>query len=407
MFTRILRKSLTKRKSKIAIAVVAVVMGASIASALLNVSFDINEKVQYEFSKFGANLLLVPKSDVIEVGIGGVGLGAVTSQSYINENDLWKIKTISWGRNVLGFSPFLYQVVTVKAGGTEQQAILAGAWFEKDVELENGVIFRTGVEKINPWWEIQGDWIENQNDRISSLVGATVAEKLNLEIGSTFTVEYGDNAKTEIPLRVVGIVTTGGLDDSQIFVNLQVAQDLTGRPNMANIVQVSALCIACPIETIAAEIEEKMPDIQTKTIKQRIQTEMNVLATTEGTMTLVTIVSLAASALGVMTTMTTSVIERKKEIGLLKSIGAENKRIMSLFLSEAAIIGVIGGILGYITGFILAQFIGASVFQSSISPSLIVIPVTIGVSVGVSLLASALPVRRAVKIEPAIVLRGD
>jgi len=134
---------------------------------------------------------------------------------------------------------------------------------------------------------------------------------------------------------------------------------------------------------------------------------MNILGKIEDMMFLVTIVALLASALGVMTTMTTSVIERRKEIGLMKSVGAENKSIVSLFLSEAALIGIIGGFLGYIIGIILSQFIGMSVFGTSISPRLEVIPIALGISVGVSLLASILPVRKAVGVEPAIVLRGE
>ena len=122
---------------------------------------------------------------------------------------------------------------------------------------------------------------------------------------------------------------------------------------------------------------------------------------------LVTIVALLASALGVFTTMTTSVIERRKEIGLMKSVGAENMRIVSLFFSEAAIVGVIGGVIGFLIGIILAQFIGLSVFDTTISPRVSILFLAMGISIGVALLASSLPVRRAVKIEPVIVLRGE
>lgn len=91
----------------------------------------------------------------------------------------------------------------------------------------------------------------------------------------------------------------------------------------------------------------------------------------------------------------------------MKSVGAENKKIIALFLSEATIIGIIGGIIGYLVGLILAQLIGLSVFSLSITPRIEVIPISIGISVGVALLASILPVRRAVHVEPAIVLRGE
>jgi len=126
MFGRILRKSLSKRKSRIAIAVISVIMGAAIATALLSVSMDVSEKVGYEFRKYGANLIVVPETDTIEVGFPGVDFGTVTEQRYINESDLWKIKTIYWRNNVLGFAPLLYSIVSVENEQFQQEVVLAG-----------------------------------------------------------------------------------------------------------------------------------------------------------------------------------------------------------------------------------------------------------------------------------------
>jgi putative ABC transport system permease protein len=418
MFLRLLSKSLQKRKSRIAIAVVSVIIGAAIATALLSVSLDVTEKVGYEFRRYGANLMVVPKSDTIEVGFPGVDFGSVTEQSYINESDLWKIKAISWRKNVLGFAPLLYQVVSVGEGQDEQKVVLVGTYFNKDVEIlqpyspDDEPVFNTGIQSISPWWNVDGIWITDQNDTAGSMVGINVADKLNLEVGDSFTVRYSGDYndavnKTVYTLTVVGIIETEGHEDNQIFVNLPVAQNITGKTNNVHTVQVSALCNACPVETFAEEIEESITYVEGRTVKQLVSAEMSILGKVEDMMFLVTIVALLASALGVMTTMTTSVIERQKEIGLMKSVGAENKRIVSLFLSEATIIGVIGGLLGFVIGVVLAQFIGLSVFDTSIAPRFEVLPIAVGASIGVSLFASVLPVRRAVKVEPAIVLRGD
>ncbi len=418
MFGRILRKSISKRKSRIAIAVLSVIIGASIATALLSVSMDVSEKVGYEFRKYGANLMVVPETDTIEVGFPGVDFGTVTEQRYINESDLWKIKTIYWRNNVLGFAPLLYSVVTVENEQNQQEVVLAGTYFNKNVNIlepyssEDSTIFKTGIQVISPWWNVTGRWIEDPHDNDSSMVGINVAEALGLEIGDEYIIRYiidyenNSNIK-EYNLTVVGIINTEGHEDNQIFVNLQVAQNLTGRPNKVHTAQVSALCNACPVDTFAGEIMDAIPYTEARTVKQLVSAEMNILGKIEDMMFLVTIVALLASALGVMTTMTTSVIERRKEIGLMKSIGAENRKIMTLFLSEATLIGIIGGLLGYGVGFILSQFIGMSVFSTSISPTVEVIPIVIGISVGVSLLASILPVRKAVNVEPAIVLRGE
>jgi putative ABC transport system permease protein len=418
MFFRILRKSLSKRKSRIAIAVISVIIGAAIATALLSVSSDISEKVGLEFRKYGANLLVVPESDTIEVGFPGVEFGAVTEQKYINESDLWQIKAISWRNNVLGFTPTLYQVVVVGEGQDAQEVVLAGTYFNTDVNIiepyhENDLpIFTTGIKDISPWWVVEGSWIDDQNDTTSCMVGVNVAEKLGLELGETFTIKYSDNFEqglniTYYNLTVVGIFETGGNEDNQIFVNLELAQNLTSRPDKVHTVQVSALCNECPVDTFAYEIEEKITYAEARTVNQLVNAEMNILGKIENMMFLITIVALLASALGVMTTMTTSVIERQKEIGLMKSVGAENKKIVALFFSEATIIGSIGGILGFIIGVILAQFIGLSVFSTSIAPQLQILPIAIIISIGVSLFASVLPVRRAVKVEPAVVLRGE
>jgi putative ABC transport system permease protein len=418
MFVRILRKSLSKRKSRIAIAVISVIMGAAIATALLSVSMDVSEKVGLEFRKYGANLMIVPESDTIEVGFPGVDFGTVTDQKYINESDLWKIKTIYWRNNVLGFTPFLYQVVKIGEDDKEQSAVLVGTYFNKDIEIlkpyspKDDTLFNTGIKTISPWWNVKGNWIENPDDSISSMIGVNVADKLNLQVNDTFMIRYNQNYEdqfneTSYELKVIGIIETDGNEDNQIYVNLHVAQNLTGLYGKLHTVQVSALCTACPVDTFASEIEGQIPYIEGRTVKQLVSAEMNILGKIEDMMFLITIVALLASALGVMTTMTTSVIERKKEIGLMKSVGAENKRIVSLFLSEAAIIGIFGGIFGYVIGIVLSQFIGMNVFNTLISPRFEIIPIAVGISVGVSLLASILPVRKAVAVEPAIVLRGE
>lgn len=418
MIIRILKKSLSKRKSRIAIAVLSVIIGAAIATALLTVSLDVSEKVGMEFRKYGANLMVVPETDTIEVGFPGVDFGEVTEQQYINESDLWKIKSIYWRNNVLGFAPLLYSVITVEHEQYQQDIVLAGTYFNKNVQIKNPysssdpTTFQTGIEKISPWWNVTGDWITNSDDNISSMVGTKVAEALNLDIGDQYTISYVTNIENksninQVNLTVTGIITTEGHEDNQIFVNLQVAQALTERYNQVHTVQVSALCNACPVDTFASEIMEAIPYTEARTVKQLVSAEMNILSKIEDMMFLIAIVALMASALGVMTTMTTSVIERKKEIGLMKSIGAENQKIMTLFLSEATIIGIIGGFLGYLIGLILSQFIGFSVFSTSIAARIEIIPIVFLISIGVTLLASVLPVRKANQVEPAIVLRGE
>ena len=418
MLMRILGKSLARRRGRIAIAVVSVVMGAAVATALMAVSMDIEAQVSAEFRQYGANLIIVPRSDTIDVGFPGVDFGSVTEQGYIEEGDIWRIKRISWRNNVLGFAPFLYQVVSAKSASTTSDLVMAGTYFERDVTIEDKYapedpdVVTTGVSYINAWWKDSGKWIDEPNDEASAMVGADVARKMDVGVGDVMTLTYTPNGDdranaTSREVTVVGIVETGGNEDSQVFVNLQVAQDMTGREGKVHTVQVSALCTGCPVDTFASEIEGEMGYVEARTVKQLVSAEMATLENFEGMMAMVTVVAVAASVLGVTTTMTTSVIERRKEIGLMKALGAERRRITTLFLVEAAVIGIFGGIMGFVSGVFLARAIGLSVFETAVATNIILLPVAIGISVAVAVLASIPPVRRALRVEPAIVLRGE
>ncbi len=418
MLMRILGKSLARRRGRIAIAIVSVVMGAAVATALMAVSMDVERQVSSEFRKYGANLVVVPQSDTIEVGFPGVGFGSVTEQGYIEENDLWRIMRISWRNNILGFAPFLYQVVTAESPTATHDLVLAGTYFDQVVSIVEPVTptdpteITTGVSVINPWWRSSGDWIEEPDDNVSAMIGVAAAEKLDVGIGDTLTLTYvpygeGEANITTCDVTVVGLIETGGNEDSQVFVNMQVAQGMSGRPGKIHTVQISALCTDCPVDTFAREIEGELDYVEARTVKQLVSAEMSMLDRFEGMMTVATVVAMAASLMGVTTTMTTSVIERQKEIGLMKSVGAERRRISTLFLSEAAVIGVMGGMVGFVVGVFLARFIGLSVFDTAVSTSILLLPVALAISVAVAVVASVVPLRRALAVEPAVVLRGE
>jgi putative ABC transport system permease protein len=402
MLLRVLGKSLIKRKGRIAIAIISVIMGAAMASALLTVSWQVEEKIAEELTKFGPNLVLFPKSDDIKISIGDVDLGTVTKQEFIKESDISIVEDMKYSKNVRGIrgvAPYLFVLADVNDDST---VVIAGTWFDQ-------------VKRVNTWWEVDGKWIDDRNDTVNSMIGITVAEKLNLIKGEKYTIDYtitqrDDEENITIikkshTFNVLGIVKAGSEDDDRIFVNLDVLQEITNRTDDISVIQVTAICNKCSTDVIAEEIEEKLPNIDAKSVGQVEKAQMDLLNKINRMMLLITIIALLASALGVMTTMTTSVVERTKEIGMMKAIGAEDRKIAALFLSEAIIIGILGGLIGYIIGIVIAQNIGESVFQSPITPILIVLPLILLLSIGVTILSSILPVRRALRIEPAEVIR--
>lgn len=421
MFLHLLISAIQRRKLRIALAVLAVVMGASIASALLSISFDINDKMGRELKSYGANILLSPKDE-----------GAL-----IREGDLYKMKTIFWRHNIIGYSPYLGD--TVKVNGEE--IVLSGTYFSEEVKIpgfrktfigernaeEGEAILRTGVRAIAPWWKVEGEW-PSQGE---ALAGIATAEKLNLKRGDFFTAEYGGSNATggNATYRVSGILSTGGDEDNQVIVPLRETQGLFNRQGMVDRVVVSALTKPEPagmtdpsslppeeyeiwyctpyISSIMFQIEEAVPDAGARQIRQVADNEGKLLKKFEWLMLLITGVAMASASLGVTAAMNTSVFERKKEIGLMKAIGADDTQIAQLFFAEAVVIGITGGAIGIVIGAVLARIVGLWVFGAVISPSLLSVSISWILAAGVALLGSMLPVKRAAEIEPSIILRGD
>jgi putative ABC transport system permease protein len=152
MFLKILGKSLAKRKSRVIIATLAVIMSASIASTLFSISTTIEAKIGEELRKFGANIIVLPRSDTIEVGLPGINFGSVTEQRYINETDLWKIKNITnWNANVLGYAPFLYQVVSISRNNKTRDVVLSGTYFRRGTSSPGGTFRVVGSRTRRTW----------------------------------------------------------------------------------------------------------------------------------------------------------------------------------------------------------------------------------------------------------------
>ncbi|MBI4331091.1 MAG: ABC transporter permease [Chloroflexi bacterium] len=446
MLFRIIKETFVKRKKRVALAFLSVFLAATLVSALLTVYADITGKMSQELRSYGANILVRPGSESLELDIGGIVYTPPSARSLLDERELPKLKTIFWRNNIVGFAPFLSAVASV--GG--QPVILTGTWFEKTVSYQAagtvafktsegqkdlavpsgpaGGRFVTGVKAISPWWELQGDWV-GENDSGSAIVGAGVAGKLGLSLGKSFTVDYEGRS---VELRASGIVTTGGFEDNQVFVNLPVVQGLLRAPYGVDRLLVSALVTPkdkipesirgktpeqmtpkeyelwyCTplLESIAYQVEEVLPGGRAAAIRQIAEAESAFLSRTQFLVLLITALALVASALAVMTVMTTLVMERRREIGLMKAIGAQDSQVAGIFFLEAGAIGLGGGLPGYLGGLGLAQVIGRAVFGLDFSFGIVALPLTVAVAVAVAVAGSILPVSQAIRVKPVQLLK--
>jgi len=428
MFWRMLKKSFSKGLKGKLLAVVTIAFGASLASSMLNISLDIGDKVNRELKTYGANILVEPRVETVPVNIGGVEYNPLQGQSFLEEASLSSLKTIFWANNILSFTPYLEQPATTG----NQDTVLVGTWFNKEITTPAGEKVVTGAASLKAWWKVNGQWAEDSTEN-QAMVGSELAEKIGINPGDNLIVLVNTpSGSKEQALKVTGVFDSGSGDDRKVFVPLALIQKLQGTSGKVSKVEVSALttpenelarraakdpkslsseeyerwyCTAY-VGAITYQIEEILPGVRANAIRQVAESEGLILGKIQLLMLLLTAAALLSAALGISSLMTTKVLERSKEIGLLKALGAEGWQVIALFVAESVISGIIGGVLGYLMGLGFAQIIGQAVFGSGLSIKIMVLPIVLTLSVGVALLGSLSAIRMLVNLRPAEVLHG-
>jgi len=444
MFWRMVRESLwrPRNRRRAAWAALAVALGTAVAAAMLNVSLDVGDKVGRELRSLGANIVLTPAADSLPVEIGGIDYRPVSEGAYISEASLGKLKEIYWRNNIIAFAPFLYVPVRVASGiipglpEREQKTTLVGTWFNHTVVTSTGDRHQTGIRPLNPTWKLEGEWIDDSSAETAKgycLAGRALAEAMGLRVGDFVVVMLhaeGVEESSGVALQVRGIVTTGGAEDQQMFASLAVAQSLAGVADQVRRVQVSALIkpedefsrrdpktmtpaeydrwYCSPyISSILHQITAVLPGTAARAIRPVAETQGNVLGKMTFLMGMLAVLALAAAALSISSLASLAVAERRQEIALMKAIGAQDWLVSVLFLAEAAVHGLAGGALGFLAGQELARVLGRVVFGSEVAVNWLLLPIIVLVALAVTFAGTWLPLRRAARYEPAIVLRGE
>lgn len=423
MFWTMVKGALIRQRGRFFLIALTVALGVSLAAAMLNVMFDVGDKVNQELKAFGANITVAPKNASLLNYVYGVGSDS-GHKEYLNEEDLGKIKTIFWTNNIVAFTPMLNGTVSVNG----QNVNLTGTWFNYHMTLPTGDAFDTGVEEMKSWWQIDGDWPKDNTDQV--LVGQKLAESLQVKTGDTLSYRRADG--TQGQFVIAGIVSGGGNEDNAILASLPVVQQALNLKGKVSEIEVSAIttpendlarkaaanperlsqaereiwyCTAY-VSSIAFQIEEVVNNSSARPVRQIAESEGKILDKTQLLMLLITVLSLISAALGVSNLVSANVMERSREIGLMKALGAKNYEVILMILTETLIAGIAGGIVGYFIGMGFAQVIGYTVFGSAIANNIIVVPIVGALMVAVILLGSVPAIRTLLSLQPASVLHG-
>lgn len=420
MFARLVYESFRRQKRRKLLAGAAITLGVTVATAMIAVATDIGDKINRELRTIGANLLVTPEEDTLDVEIGGVNLKPPTDGAFLNEADLPKIQGTFWHLNITGFAPMLPVNVLLQRNGKTENLTLLGTYFAKQLSYGKED-FTTGVRTTHPWWKVTGAWPGDSSRDV--LIGERLAAKLSTKPEDEITL----SGRT---LHVAGVLSAGGTEDDQIVAPIALAQEILGRPGAVRRVYVSALtkpedalarrdpksmsgpiydrwyCSPYP-QSIAYQLQEAIPHSHAEQIRQVAQNEGAVLTRIEGLIFLITLAALIASALAVSAAMATTIFERRGEVGLMKALGAGRVAVASIFFAEATLLAIIGGLIGFAGGSLLARQIGRSIFNSNISIPPVLFPVILAIAVIVTFAGSAAAIRKAVGLDPVFALRGE
>lgn len=407
MYGRLLLESLRRGTRRKLLAVSAVALGTLGATALAEVMLASGDRLAAEMGSYGANLEVVPARDGETLPVA----------------DLAAVRKIFWRNNIVAIAPFHSLRVRWAPGEPrETVAPLVGTWFDHALEPD----WKTGLPRTRPTLKVDGRWPrESATEVMEVVLGRRLAERLGRRPGGEVQARLGDRSEA---LRVVGVLTSGGDEDDQAFAPLAAMQQLGGSPDRFTRAEVFALttpekrntrpdpgrmsaeeyeawyCTAFP-SSIAFQLNTALPQARTSIVSGVTAATADVLGRLRGVLGALAVVALLGAAVGVTAAMTATVLERRLEAGLMVAIGAPRSRVVFFFLSEAALLGVLGGVAGGGLGLVAGRLLGSGILGVAMPWIPVLIPFAALLGLLLAVLASLAPVVRALERYPADILK--
>ena len=423
MQLRMIKSSITGSKVQKTMAFITILLAALLIACMLNITLKIGDQVASELRGYGSNIVVLPRGESLSIEIEGKNFTPLKSQNLLPEADIYKIKEIFWRNNIVAFAPFLETKVKDTKG---EELSFEGTYFDKNIGLKDEPEFSTGVKSLYGFWGVEGAWPKDESmDEI--LVGDELAKAKNLKVGDKLSLA-GKNGTKEV--SVVGILKGASDEAHKLIGSLKLAGDLSGHPGSYTKAEVSAMTIpendlslkarrnldnldsaeydkwycSAYAGSIAFQIEENLPNVSAKASLQVSDAESNIVKKIQSLMGIVSIIALVVSAIGITSLMTSEIYRRKKEIGLLKAIGASNFEIYALFASESLVVAFFAGITGAFLGYALSYVMSYIIFSHGIGIAWIVLPISVAFALLISVVGSLMPMRNVINLLPAEVL---
>ena len=362
MFFHLLRRGLLGRGNRPLIAFVALTVAATMITAMLNLYYGLESKLNRDFRAYGANVTVAaPERDVLPPG-------AVENAEQI----------LPSGSLVV---PFAFAIVHTS---DESAVVVAGTDFSK-------------LQHLDRWWLVS-KWPTGPNEAI---VGLKTEPHVTGENGG-FDLNF---SKRTLHLIDATSVKTGAEEENRIYIPLSTFESWTG-------VQPSLLEVSVPgsreqVNAAIQQLQTAFPSMQVRPVRQLLAAQGAVITRMRSVMLASTLFIIFTVALCVFSTLTSSVLERRRDFAVMKAIGSSQSTVNGLFAGEALVIALAAAVIGYLLGSGLAAWISQANFHTAVTPRLGVLPLVIASSMALALLAALLPLAQLQGIEPAGILKGE
>lgn len=433
MFLTMLFGAVFRRRSRAVMAVVASMVGATTLFCLAAICLAVPQQMGEEMRSYGANLIVTGQA----ADDGAAGMDEDTVAAVEQE-----VEAVGDARH----AAYRYETVRINSA----PYVLAG------IDVDE-------VQALNRHWSVDGDWPSAGQ----VMVGGDVADAMGLRIGSTVTIGYrsdgssaddgtgadGDGGSTgaetagdalstgsadaetagDVPsagsdtvggqmrdgrvstdilesdgvaYRVAGILDTGGSEDGIIYATADDVAALAGDRG-PDVIEFSSDADGDRLGELVDALNDGPLAVGAQQVSKMTASNQRIVTMLQTLFWLVSIVVLALTLVGVSTTMSSIVSQRRNEIGLRKALGAPSSSVVAEFAVESALYGLIGGLVGTAIGYVLARALCMTVFERALAFSWPLGALAVALSMAIAVVASVPPIRRATRIDPAVVLREE
>lgn len=378
-------KNLTRRKGKMALIVFGLALAVATLISVTSIIGAFQGAVDEQLNEYGFNIVIFAKAKEVLIQYGDMTIGTVGSYKapVLGEDAVARVAAEAGaGGRIRGYSAKLLDVAEVKG----KRVLMAGVDFAAE-------------RRIKKWWMLENGAYPRADNEV--FVGQGAAEKLKLAPGDDIALKGG-------VLRVAGILMeTGSQDDELIFGNLEHLRKVADKPGQITLIEVAAKRTE-DADGLVKSLGRALPGATVQSVKEAVDFKANTLGHLIKFGFGVTAIVTLISAVIVFTMMASAVNERRAEIGIFRAIGYRRRKIASIILTEAFILGVIGGLVGYLFGFGLAQLLpvvsrGA---VAVITPNPLLIIVAMALASGIGIAGSLVPAWRAANLDPVEALKS-